>query len=74
MATIETKTTEVRCDRCDKRIVKQRPWVMLQAHGVDTIGDMADLPHEKNPHCALDLCKPCEDSLRKWWARPKGDE
>jgi hypothetical protein len=58
------------CDRCDRRIAKERPRVVVQNHGVDTLAGV-DVSIAMNVHCYLDMCKPCEDSLRKWWARGK---
>lgn len=67
MATVEVKVPETRCDRCDKRIVKQRERVVLQYDGIVHTG-------ASNDSMALDLCGPCEESLRKWWARKAGGE
>lgn len=68
MATKTTTITEYACDRCGDRIVKQRPFVLLQTHGVDTLEDIRGA---ENVHCALELCKGCEDSLRLWWTGPE---
>jgi hypothetical protein len=68
MAKVEVKTEETRCDRCDKRIAKERERVTLTSSGVET---------NVNPSPSfveIDLCKACEESLSKWWARGKAGE
>lgn len=68
MATKPKTIEETHCDRCDRRIAKQRPLVVLHNHGVDTL---AGIECAMNVHAALDLCRPCETSLRGWWTRGK---
>lgn len=69
MATKTRTEVDVHCDRCGRRLAKMRERVGLTVHG---------------PTCEpgagpesirmVDLCKPCETSLRNWWARGGKDE
>lgn len=65
MAKVEVQKSEVRCDRCDKRIVKERPRVALTPLGPASLaidGSADDVP-------AIDLCSICHASIVKWWER-----
>lgn len=61
---VEVKNEETRCDRCHKRVSRNRKPVCLRSDGVEAVNDNPELGV-----CSLDLCLPCEDSLTKWWAR-----
>jgi hypothetical protein len=64
MSTKPRTIEETHCDRCERRIAKHRDPVALTPTGVTDTPD--DIP--------LELCSPCETSLRKWWARGKKGE
>lgn len=65
---VEIKNEETRCDRCHKRVSRNRKPVALTTKGVHEAG-----LQEATILSSLDLCLPCEDSLTKWWARKADD-
>jgi hypothetical protein len=64
MATRERVETDVVCDRCGRRVSRNRQCTELTSDG----------PKERPRAAAvvdtdLDLCLPCDRSLTAWWAR-----
>jgi hypothetical protein len=69
MATKERTIEDTHCDRCDKRVATHRDAVVLLHTGVESVVGRPVVIDTR-----LELCKGCESSLRKWWARGKAGE
>lgn len=67
MATVEVKTAETRCDRCEKRVTKNGGAVQLNPAGVDIVAGPAERGF-------VDMCGTCIESIGKWWVRPHRPE
>lgn len=65
---VEVTKEQIVCDRCGRRIAKQRESVSLTNGGITQSVVQAEDTNTK-----LDLCLPCESSLKKWWERPRGE-